>query len=195
MLEDRYTRTPIYRESIDDIVGLVHLKDLVSLVRNGGTQRAGNRQARAPRPRAQTDPPAAHRHAARAVPHGGGEGRVRRHPGPRHAGGHPRGDRRRDPRRVRHRGVADDPPHQRRGLRSDGPRHRARLQPREAAGTSRPNAATRSAASSSTRSAARRGVARRCASATTRSRCSTCPEAASSACACRKHRRRKSPPA
>lgn len=37
MLEDRYTRTPIFNESIDEIVGLVHLKDLVSLVRSNGT--------------------------------------------------------------------------------------------------------------------------------------------------------------
>ncbi|MEE3331973.1 MAG: hemolysin family protein [Myxococcota bacterium] len=37
MLEDRYTRTPIFSESIDEIVGLVHLKDLVSLVRSNGT--------------------------------------------------------------------------------------------------------------------------------------------------------------
>jgi len=36
MLEDRYTRTPIFNESIDEIVGLVHLKDLVSLVRSDG---------------------------------------------------------------------------------------------------------------------------------------------------------------
>ena len=37
MLEDRYTRVIIYRETIDDVQGLVHLKDLISHVRGGGT--------------------------------------------------------------------------------------------------------------------------------------------------------------
>lgn len=41
MLEDRYTRTPIFKNSIDDIVGLVHLKDLVSFVRGDGTDVEG----------------------------------------------------------------------------------------------------------------------------------------------------------
>jgi len=37
LLEDRYTRVLIYKESIDDIQGLVHLKDLISFVRTGGS--------------------------------------------------------------------------------------------------------------------------------------------------------------
>ena len=41
MLEDRYTRVLIFRESIDDIQGLVHLKDLISHVRTGGTSVKG----------------------------------------------------------------------------------------------------------------------------------------------------------
>lgn len=36
VLEERYTRIPLYDSSIDTIVGVVHLKDLVELVRNGG---------------------------------------------------------------------------------------------------------------------------------------------------------------
>ena len=36
VLEERYTRMPLYDGSIDNIVGIVHLKDLVELVRNGG---------------------------------------------------------------------------------------------------------------------------------------------------------------
>ena len=36
MLADRYTRVPIYRGSIDEILGKVHLKDLVRLVREEG---------------------------------------------------------------------------------------------------------------------------------------------------------------
>jgi putative hemolysin len=35
MLGDRYTRVPIYRDSIDTILGKIHLKDLVRLVREG----------------------------------------------------------------------------------------------------------------------------------------------------------------
>jgi len=35
MLADRFTRVPIYRNSIDEIVGIIHLKDLVALVRSG----------------------------------------------------------------------------------------------------------------------------------------------------------------
>ncbi len=37
VLQERYTRAPLYEESIDRFAGLVHLKDLVSLVREGGT--------------------------------------------------------------------------------------------------------------------------------------------------------------
>ncbi|MBW2494715.1 MAG: HlyC/CorC family transporter [Deltaproteobacteria bacterium] len=34
MLNDRFTRVPIYRHSIDEVVGKVHLKDLVALVKS-----------------------------------------------------------------------------------------------------------------------------------------------------------------
>ncbi len=37
VLQERYTRAPLYEESIDRFEGVVHLKDLVALVRNGGT--------------------------------------------------------------------------------------------------------------------------------------------------------------
>ncbi len=35
VLEERYTRVPIYDESIDDVLGVCHLKDLIELVRGG----------------------------------------------------------------------------------------------------------------------------------------------------------------
>jgi len=38
VLEERYTRVPIYEESIDQILGVVHLKDLIKLVRSNGTE-------------------------------------------------------------------------------------------------------------------------------------------------------------
>jgi putative hemolysin len=37
VLEERYTRLPVYEGSIDRIRGLVHLRDLVNLVHSGGT--------------------------------------------------------------------------------------------------------------------------------------------------------------
>jgi putative hemolysin len=36
VLEERYTRVPLYEDSIDHIVGVLHLKDLVKLVQDGG---------------------------------------------------------------------------------------------------------------------------------------------------------------
>jgi len=36
VLEERYTRIPVFEGSIDNVVGIVHLKDLVELVRGGG---------------------------------------------------------------------------------------------------------------------------------------------------------------
>jgi len=36
MLAGRYTRVPIFREDIDDVLGIAHLKDLVKVVKNEG---------------------------------------------------------------------------------------------------------------------------------------------------------------
>jgi len=36
MLASRYTRVPVFREDIDDILGIAHLKDLVKFVNTGG---------------------------------------------------------------------------------------------------------------------------------------------------------------
>jgi putative hemolysin len=36
VLEDRYTRVPIFEETIDHVIGVLHLKDLVKLVQDGG---------------------------------------------------------------------------------------------------------------------------------------------------------------
>ncbi|MBW2281144.1 MAG: HlyC/CorC family transporter [Deltaproteobacteria bacterium] len=35
VLEERFTRVPIYEQDIDEILGVVHLKDLINLVRSG----------------------------------------------------------------------------------------------------------------------------------------------------------------
>jgi putative hemolysin len=37
VLEERYTRVPLYHEDIDQVLGVVHLKDLVEYVRGGGS--------------------------------------------------------------------------------------------------------------------------------------------------------------
>ena len=36
LLEERYTRVPVYDESIDDVLGIVHMKDVVKLVNTNG---------------------------------------------------------------------------------------------------------------------------------------------------------------
>lgn len=36
ILEERFTRVPVFQDSIDKVVGLVHMKDLVGFVRDGG---------------------------------------------------------------------------------------------------------------------------------------------------------------
>ncbi len=36
LLEERYTRVPVYNEGIDDVLGIVHMKDLVKLVNTNG---------------------------------------------------------------------------------------------------------------------------------------------------------------
>ncbi|MBW1882720.1 MAG: HlyC/CorC family transporter [Deltaproteobacteria bacterium] len=41
MLEGRYTRAPIYEESIDHVLGVIHLKDLMKLDRAGGKELVG----------------------------------------------------------------------------------------------------------------------------------------------------------
>ncbi len=37
VLQERYTRVPIYESDIDKILGVVHLKDLIKLIRSGGS--------------------------------------------------------------------------------------------------------------------------------------------------------------
>jgi putative hemolysin len=41
VLEERYTRVPVYEGSIDQVLGVLHLKDLVKLVQDGGTDVRG----------------------------------------------------------------------------------------------------------------------------------------------------------
>lgn len=41
MLEERFTRVPVFEDSIDQVLGVVHLKDLVKLVQDGGSDVRG----------------------------------------------------------------------------------------------------------------------------------------------------------
>lgn len=41
MLEGRYTRVPIYEDTIDHVLGVIHLKDLIKLVREDGKELFG----------------------------------------------------------------------------------------------------------------------------------------------------------
>jgi len=41
VLEEHYTRVPVYEETIDHVVGVLHLKDLVKLVQDGGSDVRG----------------------------------------------------------------------------------------------------------------------------------------------------------
>ena len=36
LLDERYTRVPVYNETIDDVLGIVHMKDVVKLVKTNG---------------------------------------------------------------------------------------------------------------------------------------------------------------
>ena len=120
-LKSGYSRIPVLGESIDDIVGVAYLKDLVQAVQGAATRptiapadgqvgRAGRGDAaRGVRARQQAHRRAAQGDAAHPQPHGDRRRRVRRHRGRGDDRGHPGGDRRRDHRRVRLRGGARRP--------------------------------------------------------------------------------------
>ena len=104
VLESPYTRYPVYRDSLDDIVGVLHIRDLIEAMHDRGIslgQRRVTRAARLHGPRDQGPgrPP------DRVSPHepasGDRDRRVRLDGGHRHARRPARGDRRRDRGRVR----------------------------------------------------------------------------------------------
>ena len=110
VLESPYTRYPVFRESLDEIVGILHVRDLVSALHDSAIAEVAARRAPAPRLRRAGDE--GPRRAAGGVPahepaHVGRRRRVRRDAGDRHAGGPARGDRGRDRGRVRPAGRVD----------------------------------------------------------------------------------------
>ncbi len=106
-----HSRLPVYEENLDNIIGILYAKDLLPYLNANGSRlkeidlrklvrpaglRAGDEGGRR----------AAARDAGHQAAHGDRGRRVRRHRRPDHHGGRGRGDRRRDPGRVRPRGVA-----------------------------------------------------------------------------------------
>ena len=104
--EQEYSRLPVYTDNLDNIVGLVVVKDLIQTTSRTGHVGQRDDAAGGVRPRDETRGRAAARVPAGPLPAGDGRGRVRRHGGPRHRRGRRRGARGRDPRRVRQRGRA-----------------------------------------------------------------------------------------
>ena len=148
VLESPYTRYPVFRESLDEIVGILHVRDLVSALHDSAI--AEVELAALLRPAYVVPGDEGPRGPARRVPahepaHVGRRRRVRRDAGHRHARGPAGGDRRRDrgrvrpPRRVDRARQRDDDPDRRhlpdrrlqRGARNDdrarGLPHRRRL--------------------------------------------------------------------
>ena len=179
VLESPYTRYPVYRESLDDIVGVLHIRDLIEAMHDRGIvvgRPRGARPAGVHGPGDEGPRRAADRVPAHEPAPGDRDRRVRLDGGDRHARGPARGDRRRDRGRVRPAGR-DGRAHRRRHDpdRRHVPDRRlqraVRLRPAGARTT------TRSPASSSACSAARPSRATRssttaCCSRSTRSRAS-----------------------
>ena len=110
IIEQGHSRIPVYEDTIDEIVGILYAKDLLPFLRPGGrTAAAASIHPADARVRARID--VGRRPAPRAPapqgPPGDRARRVRRDGRSRHDRGPDRGDRRRDPGRVRRRGADD----------------------------------------------------------------------------------------
>ena len=104
-LRSGFSRLPVIGENVDDVVGVVYLKDLVRRSQNGSDSR-GPRVEEVMRPptfvpESKPVDELLRDMQAAAHPHRDRRRRVRRLRRPGHHRGHPRGDRRRDRRRAR----------------------------------------------------------------------------------------------
>ena len=104
LLESPYTRYPVYRDSLDEVIGVLHVRDLFTALHDRGIAEVELEQLASARLHRPGDEGS--RRAARRVPqaepaHGRRRRRVRRDAGDRHARGPAGGDRRRDRGRVR----------------------------------------------------------------------------------------------
>ena len=156
-LEAPHSRFPVIRGSIDDVAGVVALRDLTTALHAGDEPRSSRSRASCSSfPRRRTS---AHccRSCGRAAPDGARRRRVRAHDGDRHAERPHRGDRRRDRGGVRAAGRVR-PGAARRAACGCPARSRATTSTRPSTPRCRPRASARSAGSSSPSSAARRGA-------------------------------------
>ncbi len=97
VLESPYTRYPVFRESLDEIVGILHVRDLVSALHDSTiaeVELAALAASCVRRPRDEGSRGAAGRVSADEPAHVGRRRRVRGDARDRHAGGPARGDRR-----------------------------------------------------------------------------------------------------
>ena len=191
--ESELSRLPVYSETLDQPLGLVHLKDLALKHGFGAPGAAVRPQGPDPpaalRPAVDADLGAAAEDAGRAQPHGARHRRVRRRRRPRHHRERARADRRRHRRRARR---GREPALDRGGARrSTSPRRAwtstASRRPPACAWRrpSSPRRSTPSAASSSASPAGCRRAARWCRTPrATSSRWWTPTRAGSTACAC-----------
>ena len=103
--EQEYSRIPVYKENLDNILGIVFVKDLIQLTGAPGETHGdcGSGATGGVRAGDQAGPRDAQGIPAQAGPDGDRRRRVRRHRGPGDARRSARGDRRRDSRRVRRR--------------------------------------------------------------------------------------------
>ena len=112
VVEEGHSRIPVYEDTIDEIIGILYAKDLLPFLKGSVVGAAG--AAIAPpdaglRARVDERRRPAPRVPAAQGPHRDRARRVRRDRRPGHDRGPARGDRRRDPGRVRRGGAADRP--------------------------------------------------------------------------------------
>ena len=156
MLESPYTRYPVYRESLDDIVGVLHIRDLIEAMHDRGIAAVDLESIVRPAymvPETKDLGALLDRVPAHEPAPGGRDRRVRLDGGDRHARGPARGDRRRDRGRVRPAGR-DGRAHRRRHGADRRHVPDRRLQRAVQRATCRARITTRSPASSSACSAA-----------------------------------------
>ena len=109
---------PVFEESIDEIVGILYAKDLLPFLKTApgrGRRSARSCGRRSSSPESMTIDDLLHEFQRREGPHRDRPRRVRRDGRARHDRGPARGDRGRDPGRVRRRGADGRPPVGRRG--------------------------------------------------------------------------------
>jgi len=104
VIDSRYTRHPVYRGSLDNVIGVLHLRDIFSAHHQQRLENTTIEQlipTGPVHPRDQEPGPAAGGVPAHLSADGDRARRVWRHPRPRHPRGPARRDRRRDRRRIR----------------------------------------------------------------------------------------------